>query len=128
MTPAQRIALIVGAKRLAHPVFSCVRAGIRYDHLTASQSRKELLALITVLAECADPAKLKAVTEAPGDEGMPALSREDVLRRAHAEYQRLLRDGMAVPHRVRLLESEYRQGNKRRREEAATRADHASAA
>ena len=119
MTPADRGALIVRAKRLAVPVVSCVRAGLRHDHLTAALSRDQLQALVIILAECADPARLKAVTEAPGDTGMPQLSREDVLRRAHAEYQRLQRDGKGIPHRVRLLESEYRSGNKRRREEAA---------
>ena len=124
MTPAQRAALIVRAKRLAVPVVSCVRAGLRHDHLTGDLSRDHLQALVVVLAECADPARLKAVTEAPGDTGMPQLSREDVLRRAHAEYQRLQRDGTGIPHRVRLLESEYRSGNKQRRAEA----DHASAA
>ena len=119
MTPAQQQAFIVAAKRLAVPVVSCVRADIRFGHLTRNQSREGLLALIAVLAECADPVKLKAVTEAPGDEGLPPLSREDVLRRAHAEYTRLIRAGLPVPGRIRLLHNEYRVGNKRRREEAA---------
>lgn len=118
MTPAQRNALIARAKRLAIPVTSCVAASLRPDHLLAARTRAELLALVVVLAEAADPVKLKAVTEAPGDTGLPPMSREDMLRAAHAEYSRLLRAGEPVPARLRLLNSEYRRGNKLRRTEA----------
>ena len=134
MTPAQRKAFIIAAKRLAVPVVSCVRADLRFDHLTGNQSREGLLALITVLAECADPVKLKAVTEAPGDEGLPPPSRGDVLRRANAEYRRLLRDNLPVPQRVRVLENEYRLWRKDEAAKAAqeqgegTQAGHVSAA
>lgn len=121
MTPAQSAAFIAAAKRIAVPVVSCVRADLRFGHLTGNQSREGLLALIAVLAECADPARLKAVTEAPGDEGMPPMAREDILRHAHAEYTRLLRAGLPVPARIRFLHNEYRQSNKRRRDEAAAR-------
>jgi hypothetical protein len=117
MTPAQAAAFVAAAKRIAIPVVSCVRADLRFGHLTGNQSREGLLALIAVLAECADPAKLKAVTEAPGDEGLAPLAQEDVLRRAHAERTRLERAGLPVPFQVRAMAAEYRQGvNARYRE------------
>lgn len=119
MTSAEREELITWAKRNAVPVHACVTAGICPDHLLGKASRNRLAALVIVLAECASPQRLKAVTEAPGDLGMPALSREDALRQAHAEYARLCRAGEPVPYRLRLLEREYRLSNKRRREEAA---------
>jgi hypothetical protein len=122
MTPAQSRAFVVAAKRVATPVVSCVRADIRFGHLTQNLSREGLLALVAVLAECADLERLRAVTEAPGDEGMPPLSREDVLRRAHAEYTRLIRAGLPVPARIRFLHNEYRVTNKRRREAAVREA------
>ena len=122
MNTAQRAALIARAKSLATPVVSCVAASIRPSHLLAGASRDELMALVVVLAEAADHGRLREVTEAPGDTGMPPPDRRDVLRRAHAEYQRLLRGGQPVPRRVRVLESEYRQSNKRRRESAASEA------
>lgn len=123
LTSAQRRAFIIAAKRLAIPVASCVRADLRFDHLTSNQSRDGLLALITVLAECADPVKLKAVTKAPGDEGMPPVDREDVLRAAEAEYKRLIRAKLPVPSRVRVLKAEYCRNNRQRRRDEIAAAE-----
>lgn len=123
MSPAEREALIVRAKRLAVPVASCVRAGVSFGHLIDGLSAAELLALVTVLGECADPVRLKAVTAAPGDTGMPPESRESVLRRANAEYERLCRAGLDVPYEVRLLRNEYRRECKLRREAATEESD-----
>lgn len=117
MTPLQRADLIARAKQLAVPAVSCVRADIRMDHLFAGVSGEDfpalLLALVVVLAECADPVRLKAVTQAPGDEGMPPQGRADVLRNAHAEYARLKRNGLPIPSRVRILNSEYVRNSKK---------------
>ena len=123
MTRAERTALIVRAKKIATPVVSCVRAGIRYDHLTANLSLEGLLALVTVLAESASPERLKAVTDAPGDQGMPLVTRQDMLKAVHAEYSRLIRAGQPVPGRIRILNSEYRRGNKLRLAEARLAAE-----
>jgi len=117
VTPADRTALIVRAKQLALPVVNCVRADIRYGHLTAGLSREELLALVTVLADCASPERLAVVTRAPGDLGMPPDP--EALRRAHAERVRLMRAGLPVPHRVRALDGQYRADVRRRRIAAA---------
>ena len=125
MTRAERTALIVRAKKIATPAVSCVRAGIRYDHLTAGLTLEGVLALVTVLAESASLERLKAITDAPGDEGMPLVTRQDMLKAVHAEYSRLIRAGQPVPGRIRILNSEYRRGNKQRLAEARAAATEA---
>jgi hypothetical protein len=67
MTPARKAALITRAKAVAIPVASCVAARLRPDHLLPSLSRAELMALVIVLAEAADPAVLREVVHAEGD-------------------------------------------------------------
>lgn len=115
MTPAKRNALIIRAKGLAIPVASCVRAQLQPGHLLNNLTREELLALIVVLADCSSPRRLRAVTQAPGDEGLPVEDRQAMLRAAHAEYTRLLRVKQPIPGKLRLLNSEYRRVNKERR-------------
>jgi len=119
MTPAQSAAFVVAAKRIAVPVVSCVRADIRFGHLTQNLSREGLLALVAVLAASADNVKLKAVTQAPGDQGLPPGDEEEALRAAHAEYVRLRRAGFDVPFEARVADGEYRAGVRRRKAEAA---------
>ncbi len=126
MTPRQRAQLIAAAKNIAVPVHSCVAANLRPDHLLAARTREELMAVVIVLAEAADPVRLRAVTLAPGDEGMPVIDRVAALRAGHSEYVRLHRAGSEVPLRVRLAEREYRQENKRRLEAAAREGERAA--
>ena len=121
MTPADYAALVVRAKRVAVPVVNCVQARIRISHLTEGLSRDDLLALVAVLADCADQEKLRIVTSAPGDEGMPPAGRGEVLRAAHAERVRLDRAGLPVPFGVRMLDSQYRSDVRRRRIREAER-------
>lgn len=67
LTPADRDALIARAKRLAVPVASRVAARIHPGHLIGDLSREELLALVVVLAEAADPVTLRTVAQASED-------------------------------------------------------------
>jgi hypothetical protein len=95
---------------LAIPVASCAGAGAGTGHLLAALSRDELTALVEVLALAAssDPVRLRAVVAA-GDGMTPAMiSREVLLRRAHTAANRLRRDGIDVPARLRVLDGEYR--------------------
>jgi hypothetical protein len=102
---------------LAIPVASCMAAGVGTGHLLDGLTRDELAALVNLLALAAstDPVRLRAVVSA-GDGITPAMiSREVLLRRAHAEAVRLRSAGREVPRRVVVLDSEYR----REREKAA---------
>ena len=108
------------ARDLAIPVASCAAAGVGTGHLLDGLTRDELTALVNLLAlaASADPVRLRAVV-AGGDGITPAMiSREVLLRRAHAEAVRLRAAGREVPRRVRVLDSEYREDRKRA---AATR-------
>lgn len=67
MNPRHRIALIAAAKSAAVPVASCVAARVPPDHLLEGRSWEELAALVIVLAEAADPVRLRAITEEPED-------------------------------------------------------------
>lgn len=75
MTPARRTALIAAAKAKAVPVASCVAASIRPDHLLADVDTEDLTdllkALVIVLAEGADPVRLREACRA-GDDGLEA--------------------------------------------------------
>lgn len=75
MTPATRARLIAAAKRKAVPVASCVAASVRPDHLFADVAPEDLtpllMALIVVLAEGADPVRLREACRA-GDDGLEA--------------------------------------------------------
>jgi hypothetical protein len=107
MTPADRAALIARAKQLAVPVVSCVAASLRPDHLRREMSADEMWALVIVLAEAADPARLREIVKA-ADDGTPDPSgRAAMLARAHAECDRLRRAAQPVPLRLRVLDSEY---------------------
>lgn len=117
MTPAERNALIARAKRLSIAVASSVAADIRPDHLIGDASRDLLAALVIVLAEAADPVRLRAVAEASDDDRVPA-DRDAMLRAAHAHAIWLRRIGEPVPARVRLLDNEYRAERKQAREAA----------
>ena len=108
MDPARRVALIARAKSVAIPVHSCVAASLRPDHLLLPLSRTELLALVIVLAEAADPAILRALTETRDDDGRPDLSRHDVmLREAHRQARALRAAGREVPLGIARLERDY---------------------
>ena len=107
------------ARDLAIPVASCMAAGVGTGHLLDGLTRDELAALVNLLALAAstDPVRLRAVVTA-GDGITPAMiSREVLLRKAHAEAVRLRSAGREVPRPVRVLDSEYR----REREKAAAR-------
>lgn len=119
MTPAQRPALIAKAKRIAIPVASCVAARLRPDHLRRGLTEDEAWALIVVLAECADMGRLRAVTSAPGDEGIPRQGEREILRAVHAERARLERAGLPVPYAVLAADGRYRADVRRRRIGAA---------
>lgn len=118
MTPAERAALITRAKALAIPVASCVRAGIRPDHLIGDASRDLLAALVIVLAESADPVRLRAVTAAAED-GPDVTDLDVSLRVAHRQVNRLRERRRPVPVRLAALESQYQ----RRRREARAAED-----
>lgn len=119
LTHAERTDLITRAKAIAVPVASCVAASLRPDHLLAGCSRGELAALVIVLAEAADPARLHAVAEAE-DDASPVIGLAEVrLRKAHAEFQRHRVAGITVPASLARLEREYQRISKRRRREMA---------
>ena len=107
--------LIAQAKSRATPVASCVRARVQPSHLIGEDTPvKELLALITVLAEVADHRRLAELAKLPGDEGLPA-GEGALLRAAHAHVWHLRQDGRAVPYQLRVLESAYQDRRKRTR-------------
>jgi hypothetical protein len=108
LTPARRSALIARAKRAAVPVASCVAASISPAHIVGGMSRDELLALVVVLAEAADPVRLRTVVQA-ADDGLPGVTDLELqYRAAHAEAVRLRTAGLPVPLAVRALDSAYR--------------------
>lgn len=114
MTPAERTALIAAAKKTAVPAANCVAAGVRLDHLLNGKSWHELAALVVVALEAVDPARLKALCDLPGDEGLtPESLREAMLRRAHAEASRLREAGQEVPAPLALLDNEYDRSHRR---------------
>ena len=115
---------------LAIPVASCAGAGAGTGHLLAALSRDELTALVEVLALAAssDPVRLRAVVAA-GDGMTPAMiSREVVLRKAHAEAVRLRSANESVPASIRVLDSEYRAARLERKQGNRTRPGRKAAA
>ena len=113
-------ALIVQAKGRAAPVHSCVRARVKPGHLIGTDTGvEELLALVVVLAEVADPRRLAELVKLPGDEGL-AVGKAALLQAAHAQVWHLRKTGMPVPLRLGLLENEYQQASKARRRQAGT--------
>lgn len=119
LTDADRDALIARAKSAAVPVASCVAARIAPAHLIGGMSRDELAALVIVLAEAADPVRLRAVTRAT-DDGTPGVTDLDLrLRAAHAEAQRLRYNGQPVPQVMRRLDGIYHSRRKQARQEPA---------
>ena len=112
--------LIAQAKSRATPVASCVRARVQPSHLIGEDTPvKELLALITVLAEVADHRRLAELAKLPGDEGLPT-GEGALLRAAHAHVWHLKRDGRPVPYQLRLLDSEYGCRRERKRPSRGT--------
>lgn len=75
VTPADRAAFLARAKLKAGPIASCVAASIRPDHLFADVAPEDLtpllMALVVVLAEGADPVRLREACRA-GDDGLEA--------------------------------------------------------
>jgi hypothetical protein len=128
MNTAERDALIARAKSLAAPAASCASAGISAGHLLREASPELLRALVNVLAAAADPVRLRAVTRAPGGVVVLPADRARVLRRAHAEFTRLVRAGLPVPFALRAVDGEYRADVRRRRKTAAAREGQARAA
>ena len=125
MTRIDRAALMARARSLAIPVHSCVSARIRPDHLIGPEaaSRDELAALVILLAEAVDPARLRAVVAASEDG--PDFTDEDVrLREAHRQVNALRRAGRPVPLRLGALDSRYRM---KRRAAAAEAGDERAA-
>jgi hypothetical protein len=113
ITPAERARLVAWAKKKAVPVASCVAARIRLDHLSLRDAtHDELLALVVVLADAADPVALRAVCAGKDDGGPVVTDRDLNLRRAHAECERLRAEGREVPVRLRLLEAAYQTGRR----------------
>jgi hypothetical protein len=108
LNAADRASLIAAAKARATAVVSCVQARLSPSHILDRCSREDLAALVIVLAECADPAVLRAVVNARDDDGKPDLSRREVmLRKARTEAARLRRGNQHVPARIGDLEREY---------------------
>jgi hypothetical protein len=104
-TPDCGASLIAAAKRAATPVAAAVTARIPPDHLIG-MSRDELMALVIVLAEAADPVTLRDIIAADDDGGEPQVTAAD-LRYAHAEAARLRRAGERVPTSIRILDNAY---------------------
>jgi hypothetical protein len=114
VNPADRTELIAAAKKTALPAARCVAAGVRLDHLLNGKTWHELAALLTVVLEAVDHAKLNALVQLPGDEGLtPETLREAMLRRAHAEVWRLRGAGEEIPLKLGLLENEYQAAHPR---------------
>jgi hypothetical protein len=111
VTRIDRAALMARARSLAIPVHSCVTARIRPDHLIGrdAASRDELAALVILLAEAADPVRLRAVVNATED-GPDVTDGELRLREGHAQVNALRRAGRPVPLALRVLDSQYRRG------------------
>ena len=107
MTSRQRAALIAWAKSKAIPVYSCAAAGLSPGHLLEGATGPQLAALVEILAEAADPGKLREIV-ARKDRCQSPAEREAQLRKAHSEATALRRAGREVPLRLRVLDSEYR--------------------
>ena len=107
MTGVDRDALVARAKQLAVPVANCTAAGIPPSHLIGDASWHELFALVLVLADAADPARLRAVCAARDGGGTPEGEWER-LRRAHAKAEAMRRAGIPRPLTLRAADGQYR--------------------
>lgn len=115
MTPAYRASLIARAKRAAEPVARSVAGGLPVDWLIGDMDREQLLALVLVLADAADPARLRAVVRAEDDDAPGVTDADLKLRAAHAEAVRLRKAKRPVPFQVRVLDTAYCQARKQAR-------------
>jgi hypothetical protein len=107
--------LIAWAKARVVPVQSCVTASLRPDHLLSEASWEQLAALVIVLAEAADPVKLRAVVSARDITVAPGTDRWSVLKMVYAERRRLERHGQPIPAAIEAGYLEYlSEGRKRR--------------
>ena len=72
LTPGQRADLIATAKRAALPFAAAVRADSpgRVQAIASGLDRQQLAALACVLAEAAEPGRLRIICETP-DNGIP---------------------------------------------------------
>lgn len=115
---AYRAALVARAKAVAVPVASCVAASLAPAHLTGSMTRDELAALVVVLAEAAEPGRLRAVVAAQDGDGIPSPGPQELtLRRAHREFNRCRRAREPVNAGLLRLERKYQAEAKRRQKE-----------
>ena len=113
MNAAARAPLVAAAKARATAVVSCVQSRLSPCHILDRCSRDDLVALVVVLAEAADPAVLRAVVDVRDDDGRPDLTRLDAkLREAHSQVVMLVRRKQHVPQQLRVLDREYRRRNR----------------
>jgi hypothetical protein len=127
VTPAERAALIAAAKARATAVVSCVQNRLSPSHVIDGCSPADVLALVVVLAEAADPAVLRAVVTAREDDGRPDLTwRQAKLREAHSQAVQLRKARRPVPESLRVLDNAYRLERKQVQEAAAGEADAAA--
>jgi hypothetical protein len=122
MTPATRAAVIAAAKRKACAVVNCVAAkNARGVRLHLGGLDPEVAALVLVLAEAADPARLAAVCAAV-DDGTPAEPRRvpesdserlERLKVAHSTAARFKAAGEPLCSEIEALEREYARNRKR---------------
>ena len=121
MMPRERASLVAAAKSAAVPVASCVAARVPPDHLLQDRTWQELAALVIVLAEAADPVRLRAIAEA-GEDGRQHVS-EEALREAHRLHSSMRLAGETIPPRLAAQERAYQRWRKdvqrQEREEAA---------
>jgi hypothetical protein len=111
-------AALARARSLAIPVASCVAAGIGTGHLTDDLSRDELLALVAVLAEAADPV---AVRDSAQGRHPVTEERAALLRAARAQGEACRKAGRERPPHVAALEREYWRNRKAAQADARER-------
>lgn len=75
------------ARSLAVPVASCAAAGIGTGHLTDGLSRDDLLVLLGILAEAADPVAVRDLVRDPAGRRRDPEVRARMLRAAHAQAE-----------------------------------------
>ena len=95
MTTSAEDRRIAAMKAKATPVVSCVGARLSPLRLLAGCSWLDLYALVLVLAEAADPVKLRAVVEATED-STEVTEMDLVLRKAHRKAQDLRALGLRI--------------------------------
>jgi hypothetical protein len=124
---ATRASLIAAAKARATAVVSCVQARLSPHHVLDTCSRDDLVALIMILAEAADPGILRAVVTVAEDDGRPDLTRHQAkLREAHSQAVQLRKARQPIPEQIRVLDNAYRLAQKQ--EQAAPTGEQDAAA